>query len=90
LGLSQKDALAISNFVRMRVGTQYSTKEALKTVAGGSKNWTRKQFCSRLVAQAYASVAHTLVPNANFCSPGDIKNVTCSLRFRAAPGPLPI
>jgi len=71
-GLSAKDAISICDFARSRVGTQYSVKEAIRVAAGGSDVWSRKQFCSRLVAQAYSSVGIDLVLDANFCSPNDI------------------
>lgn len=64
----------ICTFVRARAGTEYSKREAAATVIGGLNSWSTKQFCSRLVAQAYASVGRTLVPDPNFCSPEDIKN----------------
>ncbi len=44
------------------------------TFLGGGHTWTKKQFCSRLVAQAFASAGITLVPNPNYCSPADIKD----------------
>lgn len=72
--LSADQVLSICNFVRAQVGTQYSTREAMRTAVGGAADWTRKQFCSRLVAQAYASVGFKLVADPNYCSPGDIKN----------------
>ena len=39
---------------------------------GGSDQWTRKQFCSRLVAQAYASAGIKLVDDPNYCAPADL------------------
>jgi len=64
---------AVCNFVRGQLGTQYSTKEAVRAAFGGARKWTRKQFCSRLVAQAYASVGVELVENPNYCSPAELK-----------------
>jgi hypothetical protein len=60
--------------VRQHVGTEYSVGEAMRTFFGGGADFTRKQFCSRLVAQAYASVGVKLVADPNYCSPEDIKN----------------
>src|SRR6266850_4950383 len=71
-GLSPERALAICQFVRQRVGSEYSVKEAIRTVIGGSEQWTRKQFCSRLAAQAYASADIELVGDPNYCSPADL------------------
>jgi hypothetical protein len=72
--LHQSEMKAVCNFVRSRVGTEYSTREAVLTAVGGGKSSTRKQFCSRLVAQAYGSVGHLLVPDPNFCSPEELKS----------------
>lgn len=72
--LPQSGMKAVCNFVRSSVGTEYSIREAVLTAMGGGKSWTRKQFCSRLVAQAYASVGRTLVADPNFCSPEELKN----------------
>ncbi len=71
--LSQSDMKAVCNFVRSRIGTEYSIREAVLTAVGGGKSWTRKQFCSRLVAQAYGSVGRILVADPNFCSPEELK-----------------
>ena len=70
--LSTHDIIAVCDFVRARIGTQYSVKEAIRAGTGGSDTWSRKQFCSRLVAQAYSSVGTQLVRDRNYCSPNDI------------------
>ena len=44
------------------------------TVLRGARSWTKKQFCSRLVAQAFESAGIALVPDSNYCSPADIKD----------------
>jgi hypothetical protein len=64
----------VCNYVRQRVGTEYTKTEAARSVLGGSDEWTKKQFCSRLVAQAYESVGVILVDDPNYCSPENIKN----------------
>ncbi|MBS0155117.1 MAG: hypothetical protein JSS38_11015 [Nitrospira sp.] len=69
---SSQEIISVCDYVRARIGTQYSVKEAIRSGIGGSDTWTRKQFCSRLVAQAYASVGIHLVADENFCSPNDI------------------
>lgn len=70
--ITQQQKVAVCDYVRARVGTQYTKREAIKTITGGSASWSQKQFCSRLVAQAYASAGINLVDNINFCSPNDI------------------
>lgn len=55
--------------VRERVGSEYATWEAGLAWQGLGKNGTPKQFCSRLVAQAYAANGFHLVKNTDFCTP---------------------
>lgn len=71
-GPSPEQAEKICQFVRERIGSEYSTREAVRTVVGGSSQWTRKQFCSRLIAQAYASAGIALVDDPNYCAPADL------------------
>jgi hypothetical protein len=75
---------AICNYVRAQVGTQYATKEAIRAALRGGRQWTRKQFCSRLVAQAYASVGLMLVGDPNFCSPAQLKDSSLLIEVRNA------
>lgn len=86
--LGQSDLKAVCSFVRSRVGTQYSIREAVLTAIGGGKSFTRKQFCSRLVAQAYASVGQLLVHDPHFCSPEDLNNSPLVTRVDAATRPV--
>jgi hypothetical protein len=73
-GLTPQQSTAIVIFVRSKIATEYSTREAVGSVTGRTKQWTAKQFCSRLVAQAYASAGIRLVPDENYCSPASIKS----------------
>jgi len=73
-GISDTQLAAVLTFIRGHIGTQYSTAEAMLTVVGGAYEWTKKQFCSRLVAQAFSSAGIQLVSNPNFCSPADLKS----------------
>lgn len=65
----------VVNYARASTGTSYTRKEAAKSIApviagkGGAK-----QFCSRMVARAYASAGIKLVKNTDFCTPDDLKN----------------
>jgi hypothetical protein len=72
--LSRRELDLICAFVRARVGTRYSKREAVSTAFGGMDTWSTRQFCSRLVAQAYAAAGVPLVTDPNFCSPGDLKD----------------
>ena len=73
-GISPSQLSEVVSYMREQVGTQYSAKEAVLTVLGGARTWTKKQFCSRLVAQAFASAGIALVRDPNYCSPADIKD----------------
>lgn len=46
--------------------------EAGRAWQGLGKKGTRKQFCSRLVAQAYAANGFDLVKNTDFCTPNEL------------------
>lgn len=71
--LSKEQLLTITDYIRSKVGTEYSSTDAIRTVLGGKTRFTEKQFCSRLVAQAFAKANIRLVDNIDFCSPQDIK-----------------
>ena len=82
-GLSDTQCRDVCNFVRAQIGTEYSVREALRTVVGG-RGWTKKQFCSRLVAQAYGAVGIALVADPNFCSPANLKDSHLLAEVKAA------
>lgn len=73
-GLSPSVATNICNYVRERVGSEYSTWEAARAWKGLGQHGSPKQFCSRLVAQAYAASGFELVENTDFCAPNDLLN----------------
>ena len=62
----------VISFVRAAVGTRYTKAGAAKSVLAGFVAG-RRQFCSRLVAQAYRSAGIDLVSNADFCHPGELQ-----------------
>jgi hypothetical protein len=64
---------AVVSYVRNNTGTPYATAEAVRSAVKTSRKGGAKQFCSRLVARAYASVGILLSANPDFCSPEDIK-----------------
>ncbi|MCC4594338.1 YiiX/YebB-like N1pC/P60 family cysteine hydrolase [Xanthomonas campestris pv. phormiicola] len=69
--LSADQLNAVIAYARGHVGARYSIGNAVKSlglkVAPG-----RRQFCSRLVAQAYESAGVYLSQNPAFCTPGDL------------------
>jgi hypothetical protein len=62
-------------FARSEVGKQYSRMEAARSKsrreAPDQLEDSNRQFCSRLVAQAYAFAGTSLVSNPNYCYPSD-------------------
>lgn len=78
LRLERPDPLIMERacmYARTQVGKQYSVPEAARSKfrrAGEKQDESNRQFCSRLVAQAYAYVGVHLVPNPDYCYPGDI------------------
>lgn len=78
LRLRTPDASAVERacvYARTQVGKQYSKAEAVRSrkfrdVADQLED-SNRQFCSRLVAQAYSFAGVPLVPNADYCYPSD-------------------
>jgi len=73
-GLSDQQFKIINYKIRIQIGIEYSKGEAIIAGLGGSNDWSKKQFCSRLVAQAFQEAGIKLVDNPNYCSPEEIKN----------------
>jgi hypothetical protein len=69
--LSNDQLLSVISFARAAVGTRYTITGAAKSVLAGFVAG-RKQFCSRLVAQAYREAGVNLVSDADFCHPGEL------------------
>jgi Permuted papain-like amidase enzyme, YaeF/YiiX, C92 family len=63
----------VVDFARSEIGARYSKAEAARSVLGGPKPRNNRQFCSRLVARAYASVGIELVPDEDYCTPEDLR-----------------
>lgn len=60
-------------FARSKIGTKYSVKSAINAKLKLSKKEnSNRQFCSRLVAQAYHYGGVELVETPSFCSPQEI------------------
>lgn len=74
--LSDTDNQKIQIFLREKIGSIYSIKDALLTMKQQASSVADNefQFCSRLVAQAYKKIDYMLVKNIDFCSPSDIEN----------------
>lgn len=60
-------------YVRTSTATSYDVSEAVKSVFPMSMQGNTRQFCSRLVARAYAHVGVQLVANPDYCTPQELK-----------------
>ncbi len=60
-------------YARAEIGTQYSVIEAMRALKAPRREGSSKQFCSRLVARAYADADIKLVENPDFCTPQHLK-----------------
>lgn len=72
--LKQK-LVAITNFARQKIGTEYSFREAftaLQDTSGVSAKESNRQFCTRFVSQAYNSAGINLTENPDYCLPDDL------------------
>lgn len=58
-------------YAKLQVHTQYSVREAMRTKIELKEEGNR-QFCSRLVAEAYVKAGLSLVKNSSLCSPQDL------------------
>lgn len=60
-------------YARAETGTQYSLIEAVRSLKAPRAEGGRKQFCSRLIARAYAAAGIKLFENPDFCTPDQLK-----------------
>lgn len=63
----------VIDFARSEVGTRYSKSEAVRSVLPGPRPRTRQQFCSRLVARAYARAGIKLAKDPDYCTPDELR-----------------
>jgi len=63
----------ITDYARAEIGARYSVSEAMRSVSKTRRPRSRRQFCSRLVARAYKQAGIDLVPDADYCSPEDLR-----------------
>jgi hypothetical protein len=72
----------VINFARSEVGTRYSMREAFRSVLPGKRPRERRQFCSRLVARAYAHVGVQLVADEDYCTPDQLRRSPLLLELK--------
>jgi hypothetical protein len=74
--LANYEVEELVKFLRSKVGTLYSIKEA--SIAGKKERpeqtKTQMQFCSRLIAQAYAHIGRNIVKNPDYCQPAELEH----------------
>lgn len=69
-------------FARNEVGKQYSILNAIGTKIPLLRlSETKRQFCSRLVAQSYESAGLNLVKNSSYCSPQEFDSSEFTMRI---------
>lgn len=83
--LTVEERQTIIAYARSAIGTTYSLREAVRSVAKPKGSGGVKQFCSRLVARAYAEAGIQLSDNPDFCTPEQLK---CSPSLRELPNPV--
>ena len=71
--IAQTTLMSILDYARSQVGTRYSLMEAARSVRKIREPRLKRQFCSRLVARAYRQAGLDLVPDADYCSPEDLR-----------------
>ncbi|MBB2485331.1 hypothetical protein H5407_08830 [Mitsuaria sp. WAJ17] len=64
---------AVIEYARQVTGTPYALREAVRSAGKAKGTGSDKQFCSRLVARAYAAAGIQLVDNPDFCTPEELK-----------------
>lgn len=73
---SNRDTINLAcSYARTQIGAKYTTLEAIKSAFMKNSiahDGSNQQFCSRLVAQAYAHAGVKLVLNPNYCFPEDL------------------
>lgn len=70
--LTAEEVEAICLFARGKVGSQYTIVQAAQSIAPIRAKANRRQFCSRLVGQAYAAAGRHLGDDPHYLSPGDL------------------
>lgn len=63
----------IIEYARAEIGARYSVAEAVRSTVALRKPRSRRQFCSRLVARVFKMGGIDLVPDADYCSPEDLR-----------------
>ncbi|WGQ34074.1 YiiX/YebB-like N1pC/P60 family cysteine hydrolase [Alcaligenes faecalis] len=71
--LTAEERQTIIDYARSAIGTKYALREAARSVTKPKGSGSVRQFCSRLVARAYAEAGIQLSDNPDFCTPEQLK-----------------
>lgn len=71
---SEAKRALILEHARTHIGIRYSKSEAVRSAVGTARAPSRQQFCSRLVAQAYAHAGIRLVEVPDYFTPEELKS----------------
>ncbi|KDE90339.1 hypothetical protein D7Y57_00730 [Stenotrophomonas maltophilia] len=63
----------IVDYVRSETGAPYATLDAMRSPLKLDREGSAAQFCSRLVARAYANAGFPLTDNADYTTPADLQ-----------------
>lgn len=72
--ITKEELKKVISYARSCIGTEYTKTEAAKTIIGGKTKASKKQFCSRFVARAFAYADIFLVDDPDFCTPDELLN----------------
>lgn len=72
----------IVDYVRSEVGAPYATLDAIRSPFKPKRKGSPAQFCSRLVARAYANAGFPLTENPDYTTPADLQ---CSTHLESIP-----
>ena len=63
----------IVDYVRSEAGAPYATLDAMRSPLKPERKGSAAQFCSRLVARAYANAGFPLTDNPDYTTPADLR-----------------
>ncbi|WP_317973766.1 hypothetical protein [Novosphingobium pituita] len=62
----------VTDFVRSKIGTRYSAIEAGRSLRGSGGPRNNREYCSRLIARAFAAGGISLVSDPDYCTPQEL------------------
>jgi uncharacterized protein YycO len=71
--LTEEQVNQVIAYVRSEIGSPYALNEAMRSPYVKGESGSVNQFCSRLVARAYARVGLKLADNPEFATPADLQ-----------------